>query len=111
MRTLGCNELKELIDSPENEIILEVLDQSEFEKSHLPDAISVPYDDDFDARVLEAVPDKSLTVVVYCQNRHSRKSPNAAARMDELGYENVLHYADGKDDWRAADLPLIEQPR
>ena len=74
MRTLGCNELKELIDSPENEIILEVLDQSEFEKSHLPDAISVPYDDDFDARVLEAVPDKSLTVVVYCQNRHSRKS-------------------------------------
>lgn len=110
MRKVDRNEVKEIIDSPESEIIVEVLGESAFQKAHLPDAISVPLGADFDERIQEAVPDKSRTVIVYCQNTECDASPKAAKRMDELGYKNVLDYVGGKDDWREAGLPMIEQP-
>ncbi|MBA5777540.1 rhodanese-like domain-containing protein [Stappia sp. F7233] len=110
MREIDRKEVKEIIDSTDNEIIVEVLSEEQFTKAHLPDAINVPLGDGFDERIQKAIPDKSRTVIVYCQNLDCPASPKAAKRMDALGYENVLDYAAGKDDWSAADLPMIKHP-
>ena len=44
--------------------------------------------------------------MTYCSNTACRNSEIAAAQLRSLGYTNVRKYAEGKDDWREAGLPL-----
>jgi rhodanese-related sulfurtransferase len=45
-------------------------------------------------------------VIVYCSDANCDSSVLVANELIGLGYENVLHYADGKNDWIAAGFPL-----
>jgi rhodanese-related sulfurtransferase len=86
--------------------LVEVLDSKFYRKFHLPGAINVPLDEDFDERIQQSVPDKNRTVVVYCLDAECEASPKAARRMDELGYQQVFDYEAGKVDWQEAGLPV-----
>jgi hypothetical protein len=44
--------------------VVEVLDEKYYRKFHLPGAINVPLDADFDKHIQNQVPEKSLPVVV-----------------------------------------------
>ncbi len=44
--------------------------------------------------------------MVYCAGPDCDSSVEVAARLVELGHVNVLHFAGGKEGWRAAGLPL-----
>jgi rhodanese-related sulfurtransferase len=44
--------------------------------------------------------------VTYCSNTACPNSGIAATVLSKRGYTNVRKYAEGKDDWRAAGLPL-----
>ncbi len=105
MKTIERDELKKRLDQDGDFALVEVLPESHFRKFHLPGAVNVPLDDSFDENIQEAVPDKSRAVVVYCQNTACPASPNAARRMEELGYEDVYDYEGGKEDWQEAGLP------
>lgn len=63
MQEIDKDKAKDIIDPPESAIIVEVLNQSALEKSHLPDAISVPLGEGFDERVQQAVPNESGKVL------------------------------------------------
>ena len=52
------------------------------------------------------IPDLDTDVVVYCASSACDSSVTVASRLLELGYRNVLHYAEGKRDWVEAGLPL-----
>ena len=75
-----------------------------YEDAHLPGAINIPHD-----RVGELaptlLPDKSVEIIVYCSNKACQNSPQAARRLEALGYENVRDYEEGKQDWIEAGLP------
>lgn len=43
---------------------------------------------------------------MYCSNPDCESSVTVAARLVELGYTNVHHFAGGKQAWREAGLPL-----
>jgi rhodanese-related sulfurtransferase len=105
MKTISREELNERLAN-DGITLVEVLAPKYYKKFHLPGAINVPLDDDFDEQIQKAVPDKDRTVVVYCHDAECQASPKAARRMDELGYRHVLDYEDGKMDWKTADLPI-----
>jgi rhodanese-related sulfurtransferase len=86
--------------------LVEVLDPKYYRKFHLPGAINVPLDEDFDRQIEKTVPDKDRTVVVYCLDTECHASPKAARRMEELGYRQVFDYEAGKVDWKEAGLPV-----
>jgi len=44
--------------------------------------------------------------VTYCSNTACRNSEAAANQLAAMGYTNVRKYAEGKDDWTRAGLPL-----
>lgn len=90
----------------EDVTLVDVLTAEEFRRYHLPEAKNVPLDDRFDEGIQRAVPDKSKPVVVYCSSKDCSASPQAARRMDELGYEHVFDYEAGKVDWKTAGLPV-----
>lgn len=56
------------------------------------------------------LPDKSAHIVLYCSNWTCQNSPQAARRLDALGYENVFDHEAGKQDWIEAGLPTGSGP-
>jgi len=106
MRTIDRDTLKRKMDAGEDFKLIEVLPESSFDDFHLPGAINVPLSaEDFDDKVQSAA-GKDEQVIVYCKDTACDASPKAARRMEQLGFADVLDYEAGKDDWRAASLPV-----
>ncbi len=104
VREISREELKAKLDGGEDMVLVEALPARYYEEAHLPGAINVPHTQ-VDELAPEMLPDKSAQVVVYCSNRACQNSPQAARRLDALGYENVYDYEEGKQDWIEAGLP------
>ncbi|HZO29115.1 MAG TPA: rhodanese-like domain-containing protein [Chloroflexota bacterium] len=102
---ISRDELRALIDRSAPFVLLEALPPIYFEDAHLPGAQNMPHDQ-VDALAPVLIPDRSTEVVVYCANEPCPNSGIAARRLVALGYANVREYAEGKEDWVAAGLPV-----
>ena len=92
---ITAEEAKQIMDSQEGYIILDVRSQEEFDQGHIPGAILIP-DTEINARAEELLPDKDQLILVYC--RSGRRSKLAAADLAELGYINIKEFG-GIIDW------------
>ena len=76
-------------------IVVDTRTQEEYDQSHIPGAILIPYDE-----VLEkaegVLTDKNQLILVYC--RSGRRSKLAAADLQKLGYTNIREFG-GIIDW------------
>ncbi|MEX0704271.1 MAG: rhodanese-like domain-containing protein [Planctomycetales bacterium] len=106
MQTISRDEARRRVLEGQRAKVVEVLDREQYRKFHLPGAINVPLDDDFDERIREAVPDKTQPVLVYCYDTECQASAKAAQRLEALGYEEIYDYEAGKVDWKEAGLPI-----
>jgi rhodanese-related sulfurtransferase len=86
-------------------VLVEALPEMHYLDGHLPGAIHLPHDQ---VRELASskLPDRRAFIVVYCANTSCRNSRIAAEQLHALGYKNVAEYAEGKQDWVDAGLPL-----
>jgi rhodanese-related sulfurtransferase len=98
-------ELWEKIQRGDDFVLVDALSPMSYAVSHLPGAIHIP-PGSVDYRAPRAIPDLGAEVVVYCSSATCDSSVEVANRLIELGYRNVVHYADGKDAWKEAGLPL-----
>src|SRR5215212_2692038 len=100
------SELRDLIETDADAVtIVEALPVQYYEDAHLPGAINIPHTE-VRALAPDLLPDKDAMIVVYCANLPCPNSGIAAHILTKLGYTDVREYAEGKDDWRAAGLPL-----
>jgi rhodanese-related sulfurtransferase len=97
--------LRRKLERGEELVLVDALGPLSYAAAHLPGAINIP-PERVDAVAGRRIPDLEAQVIVYCANPSCESSVQVAARLVELGYRNVSHYAGGKDDWRAAGLPL-----
>ena len=88
-------EAKKIMDSGEEHIILDTREQDEFDESHIPNAILIPYTE-IENKAEEMLPDKDKLILVYC--RSGRRSKIAAESLAKLGYTNVKEFG-GIIDW------------
>ena len=102
---ISRDELRAKIESGEDFVLVDALAPMSFARSHLPGAINLPLEW-VDERAPRRVPDLDTEIVVYCIDVKCTSSVFVGERLRSLGYTNVRHYADGKDDWVAAGLPL-----
>ena len=86
---------KQIMDSGEEHIILDVREQEEFDAGHIPGAILLPYTE-IEAKAETTLPDKDQLILVYC--RSGRRSKIAAEALVNLGYTNVKEFG-GIIDW------------
>ena len=98
------DELRELIDA-DAVTVVEALSAPYFASGHLPGAINIPHTE-VKALAAALLPDKDAAIVTYCSNTACANSGVALAQLRKLGYTNVRKYAEGKQDWEAAGLPL-----
>ena len=86
-------------------VLVEALPEKYFRDWHLPGARHLPHDEV--ARLAPAVlPDKAAEIVIYCASRGCQNSHAAAARLAQLGYQNVAVYPGGKQEWSEAGLAV-----
>ena len=99
------DELRHLLDSGADLVLIDALAPMAYAHSHLPGAVNIT-PDWVDGRVQRRIPDLDTEVVVYCSDPVCTSSVRIAERLLELGYRNVRHYAGGKRDWLDAGFPV-----
>ena len=92
---ITAQEAKEIMDTEEGYIILDVREQDEYDVGHIPGAILIPYTQ-IEDKADEMLPDKDQLILVYC--RSGRRSKIAAEALVELGYTNIKEFG-GIIDW------------
>ena len=92
---ITAEEAKQIMDSEEGYIILDVRAQEEYDEGHIPGAILIPHTE-IEARAEEVLTDKDQLILVYC--RSGRRSKIAAEALLELGYTNIKEFG-GIIDW------------
>jgi rhodanese-related sulfurtransferase len=86
--------------------VVETLRPEHFAQGHLPGAVHIHYEQ-IAERAPELLPDTHAPIVTYCSNTACRNSELAANQLAKLGYTDVRKYAEGKQDWLEAGLPLV----
>ena len=93
--SITAEEAKEIMDTGDGFVILDVRTQEEYDEGHVPGAILIP-NTEIENRAEEELPDKAQLILVYC--RGGRRSKLAAQILADLGYTNVKEFG-GIIDW------------
>ena len=92
---ITAQEAKQIMDTQEGYVILDVRSQEEFDGGHIPGAILIP-DTEITKKAEQVLTDKNQLILVYC--RSGRRSKLAAEALVELGYTNIKEFG-GIIDW------------
>lgn len=87
----------------EDAIVVDVRDQQEYAKGHIPNARHIPLAQ-FDKRIDELEKFKKRPVIVNCQS--GNRSYSACAALRKSGFEKVFNLDGGASAWEQAGLPL-----
>lgn len=83
-------------------VIVDVREQGEFAKSHLPHALHIPRGQ-LELRVDKELPDPTARILTYCQ--FGKISTLAAATLRSMGFGRAVALDGGFDAWVKAGLP------
>ena len=92
---ITAEEAKQIMDTEEGYIILDVRTQEEYDQGHIPGAIVISHEE-IAEKAEEVLTDKDQLILVYC--RSGRRSKLAAEALAELGYTNIKEFG-GIIDW------------
>ena len=93
--TLGPMELKEMLDSNEKIVVIDVRDKEDYDSGHLPKAISIPRAE-LDERLEEL--SKDDLHIVYCYNQQCHLGLCACRLLAVKGYP-CMHMEGGYKTW------------
>jgi len=106
VRETTVDEIKRRQDRGDRFILVDVREESEYAKDHLPGAIHLGkgiIERDIEVKV----PDTSAEVVLYCGGGF--RSALAADNLQKMGYSNVVSMDGGIREWREKKYPLTNQ--
>lgn len=105
VRETNVEEVKKKMDRGEKFILVDVREESEYARDHLPGATHLGkgiIERDIEARV----PDLGAEIVLYCGGGF--RSALAADNLQKMGYTNVISMDGGIRDWREKEYPLTK---
>jgi rhodanese-related sulfurtransferase len=105
VKELTVVDVKAKLDRGEKFVLIDVREESEYAKDHLPGAVALGkgiIERDIEGRV----PDTGAEVVLYCGGGF--RSALAADNLQKMGYTNVWSMDGGIRDWREKGYPLTK---
>jgi rhodanese-related sulfurtransferase len=103
IRELTVDDVKAKLDRHEKFLLVDVREESEWAKDHLPGAIHLGKGV-IERDVEQRVPDLNTPLVLYCGGGF--RSALAADNLQKMGYSNVVSMDGGIREWREKGLPL-----
>jgi len=105
VREVTVDDVKDKLDHGEKFQLVDVREESEYAKDHLPGAIHLGKGV-IERDIETQVPDLNTPLVLYCGGGF--RSALAADNLQKMGYTNVLSMDGGIRDWRNKALPLTK---
>ena len=105
VREVTVDDVKAKLDRKEKFALVDVREESEFAKDHLPGAIHLGKGI-IERDVEQRIPDLNAPVVLYCGGGF--RSALAADNLRKMGYTNVESMDGGIRDWREKGFPLTK---
>ena len=103
IRETSVDDVKTRLDHGENFLLVDVREESEYAKDHLPKAVHLGKGI-IERDIEERVPDLATPLVLYCGGGY--RSALAADNLQKMGYTNVLSMDGGIRGWREKKFPL-----
>lgn len=105
IRETNVEEVKKRMDRGDNFLLVDVREESEYAKDHLPGAIHLGKGV-IERDIEERVPDLNKEMVLYCGGGF--RSALAADNLKKMGYTNVISMDGGIRGWREKSFPLVK---
>ncbi len=103
VREVSIDDVKARLDRGDKFVLVDVREESEYAKDHLPGAIHLGKGI-IERDIEERVPELNTPVVLYCGGGY--RSALAADNLQKMGYSNVLSMDGGIRGWREKNFPL-----
>jgi len=103
IKEVTIDDVKAMLDRGDKFVLVDVREESEFAKDHLPGAIHLGKGV-IERDIEQAVSDTKTPLVLYCGGGF--RSALAADNLKKMGYTNVLSMDGGVRDWRAKQYPM-----
>lgn len=103
VRETTVDEIKARLDRGETFHLIDVREESEYARDHLPGAVHLGKGV-LERDIEEKVTDPGAPIVLYCGGGF--RSALAAENLQRMGYTNVLSMDGGIRDWRQKGYPL-----
>jgi len=103
IREVSVDDVKTKLDRGEKFVLVDVREESEWAKDHLPGAIHLGKGI-IERDVEQRVPDLNASVVLYCGGGY--RSALAADNLQQMGCRNVFSMDGGIREWREKGFPL-----
>jgi rhodanese-related sulfurtransferase len=103
VRETNVDEIKARMDRKEKFLLVDVREESEFAKDHLPGAIHLGKGV-IERDIEQRVPELDTEMVLYCGGGF--RSALAADNLQKMGYTNVISMDGGIRGWREKGYPL-----
>ncbi len=105
VRETTVDQIKSRLDRGDNFVLVDVREESEWQKDHLPGAIHMSKGV-IERDVEQKVPDLNAEMVLYCGGGF--RSALAADNLQKMGYKNVISMDGGIRGWREKNYPLTK---
>ena len=105
IRETNVDEVKRRLDGGDKFLLVDVREESEYAKDHLPGAIHLGkgvIERDIEARV----PQLDKEMILYCGGGF--RSALAADNLQKMGYTNAISMDGGIREWREKNYPLTK---
>jgi rhodanese-related sulfurtransferase len=106
VRETTVDEIKRRLDRGDRFTLVDVREESEYAKDHLPGAIHLGKGI-IERDIEQKVPDTSAEIVLYCGGGF--RSALAADNLQKMGYSNVISMDGGVREWRDKKYPMTNQ--
>ena len=104
VRETTLEDVKARMDRGEKFLLVDVREESEFAKDHLPGAIHLGKGI-IERDIEERVPDLNAPLILYCGGGF--RSALTADNLQKMGYTNVISMDGGVRGWREKGFPLV----
>lgn len=105
VREVTVDDVKAKLDRNEKFILVDVREESEFAKDHLPGAIHLGKGV-IERDIEERVPNPATPIVLYCGGGF--RSALAADNLQKMGYSSVVSMDGGVRGWREKNFPFTK---
>ncbi|HXY15389.1 MAG TPA: rhodanese-like domain-containing protein [Terriglobales bacterium] len=102
---LTVEDIKARLDRGEKFLLIDVREESEYAKDHLPNATHLGKGI-IERDIEERVPDPNTEMVLYCGGGY--RSALAADNLQRMGYTHVISMDGGIRGWREKRFPLVQ---
>lgn len=106
IRETTIDEIKARLDRGDKFTLIDVREENEYAKDHLPGAIHLGKGI-IERDIEQRAPQLDAPLVLYCGGGY--RSALAADNLQKMGYTNVLSMDGGIRGWREKNFPLVKE--